>query len=171
MVSLGNYKIDGGEKYWQHLCGGAILSNKAILTAAHCTHTSNAKPYLIRAGDEYLNTPDDDETAQDYEINTAIKHGDYNLNKENDVAIIAVKGEMTFNDRTRPICYPKTANADGNDLADHGVRLAGWGIEDDMFYRDNDSLKEITLTVRPQSYCESFYPGFSDVIICAGEEV
>ena len=66
---------DGTSSYWQHFCGGSIVGDNVIITAAHCfndEHDAN-----IKLGDEYFNTPSDDELMKIYNITTIVKHPSY----------------------------------------------------------------------------------------------
>ena len=166
MVSFGYIS---NQNEWKHLCGGAIISNRIIITAAHClTHvTSNMiidhpnlpanTKLLIRAGDEYLNTPEPgDHYARTYGADAYKIHPKYQ-SQNFDVALVATNQTIEFNKLTKPICMPESSEESGEKFWGRGVRFTGWGFDDDFQIRINDSLKDAKLNVFHPNYCQDFY--------------
>ena len=129
-------KIVGGENApypipWQAkvhvggvLCGGTIIDETTILSAAHCfypsTFTSNYDH--IEAGITVGGALD----GQKISVREVVTHPMYNSMKlDNDIAILKLKSSLTFNDTVQPACLPHQyfTPEDTGDLA----VVSGWG--------------------------------------------
>ena len=157
--------LDG--QSWKNFCGGVIVNRRTIVTAAHCFKDGHLD---IRTGDEFLNDGQDTFQAQ-HQINTVIKHPNYQDSIFFDVAIVFTTDDIEFHERTRPICLPQSEQAE-NEIKGHSAYLAGWGLEDEWKHRYNDSLLDTKLTIMPNDYCQQFYKGatLNSSVICAGDE-
>ncbi|XP_018407061.1 PREDICTED: trypsin-1-like [Cyphomyrmex costatus] len=106
----------------QHFCGGSILNNRTIITAAHCVDT-NKNPGLltVKAGKSIINTKEaTEQTVSVQKIHVHEKYkggvGPY------DIAILKLKTPLKLNDNVRAIVLPQ-ANSEPTGVA----WLSGWG--------------------------------------------
>jgi len=109
---------NGGFTYF---CGGTILDEKTILTAAHCYHGKNlnAGNFFIAAGAIHVA----DGSQQTAFVDSITLHQSYNPNTiDNDIAILKLKTPLAFNDKVRRACLPDASfNPSGMGVA------SGWG--------------------------------------------
>ena len=175
MASFG-YEKNGK---WVHYCGGAVIFDTILVTAAHCFYGRKANATIrqmtkVRLGDQNLNDGIDDENT--YEIEKIIPHPSYEgWGPQFDLALVYTKSKITFNDQIKPICLPTMHHDEANRYANNEVKFSGWGYFDAVSDFSND-LREATFKVLPESECFStdLYlrrQKYKDIFFCAGNEV
>ncbi|XP_008547524.1 serine protease snake [Microplitis demolitor] len=175
MAAIGYNSNSGGEILW--LCGGTLVSENFVLTAAHCTFSLDyGKATRVRVGDLNLKRSDDDARPQVRKIISIIRHPDYKKPLEyHDIALLKLESPVKFDAWVRPACLPYGMMNTENAIA------TGWGRVDWADEEGSEDLLKVTLAMVPHRTCNSnFMAGGNDyklkqgVIdewqLCAGEE-
>nr|XP_034193956.1 serine protease snake-like [Osmia lignaria] len=175
MVAVGFNSGDGGIAW---LCGGTLISERFVLTAAHCTYNLNFKEATwVRVGDLNLERTNDDAKPQDIQITERIRHPSYKKPSEyHDIALLKLETNVQFNEWVRPSCLPYSLPDTGTD---NKATATGWGRVDWAEDTSSDLLK-VTINLVPTSKCNSTfmrgqrdaklkYGIVDDWQICAGE--
>lgn len=106
-----------------HFCGGSILSNRFILSAAHCSQQINSIPYFVYA---VVGSIDIFEGGNVIFIDKITAHEKYSSNDHpNDISLLRTKFEITYSEFVQPISLPKQ-----NIEPDTPVVLSGWGANE-----------------------------------------
>ncbi|KAM3848962.1 transmembrane protease serine 12-like [Vipera latastei] len=165
-VSLQIYKHGGG---FIHLCGGTLINNRTVLTAAHCS-IKKPVPEVWRAviGLHHLFRHKTHTIKRRIQ---AIKiHYFYDSTRfENDIAVFYLSKSITFNSYVQPVCLPNFTLALTSDMK---CFVSGWGMKKEQT-RGSLTLQEAQLTIFPLEICNHYdwHAGsVADTAFCAGSE-
>lgn len=115
-------------------CGGSLINNRYVLSAAHCLRVHSLILDHVRLGEHNKNTEIDCEgqdgdcagPVEDIKIEKLIIHPQYNKPKfSNDIGLIRLKRQVNFQDHILPICLPATPEFQKMSLPKY--ILTGWG--------------------------------------------
>ena len=112
--------IDDGK----HFCGGTIIDEEWIVTAAHCLEGESIEDFKVAAGITGIT-----QSHQNRTVELFINHPGYNsTTNDNDIALIKLSSPLTFDNKVQQIAYA-TKDDDTNGLLDAGTTatVSGWG--------------------------------------------
>ncbi|KAK9758840.1 Trypsin [Popillia japonica] len=168
MAVLG-YTTTDSNVQWN--CGGTLISDFYVMTAAHCVITKFGRPVLVRLGELDLSKDDDNSLPEDFGVSNVIPHPDYHpLSKNNDIALIRLSRQVKFTNFIRPACLWNTFNVRQNSAI-----ATGWGATENGG-STVDVLQKVSLDLLEMSICDRTYGnlkyyknGLPKTMLCAGK--
>lgn len=177
---VGGQNADLGEWPWiaalfnsgRQFCGGSLIDNIHILTAAHCVaHMSawDVARLTVRLGDH--NIKSNSETKHiEKKVKRVVRHRGFDSRTlYNDIAILTLDSPVTFTKNIRSICLP----SGGNLYAGQTATVIGWGS-----LRESGPqpavLQEVNIPVWANQECRAKYGpaapgGIVEHFLCAGQ--
>ena len=145
-------------------CGGTLVGDKYVVTAAHCTDGMAADSLSVQVGDTSLDTSFE---AMSFTIAvTAIKqHPDYDPSTTaNDISVLELATPVSLTDypNIKPACLP----AEGAQFPGDAI-VSGWGTVGSGSYL-NSWLHEVNVTVFADGNCGSMNSHMTPDMLCAG---
>lgn len=145
-------------------CGATLISDKFVLTAAHCVLEMGKKPLKIerlsiRLGEFDLRQQSDEE--EDFLIESIIPHPNFQAKTfKNDIALLELKSRVTFSESIAPACLPyddvKLANQMPGAVDNQTAWVLGFG-QTSYNGRTSDQLKQADLKIFPHSKCKQAF--------------
>uniref|UniRef100_A0A8C0ZVJ8 Ovochymase-2 n=1 Tax=Castor canadensis TaxID=51338 RepID=A0A8C0ZVJ8_CASCN len=113
---VGGSQVEKGSYPWQvslkqkhkHICGGTIISQRWVITAAHCVaNRKNASTLNVTAGEYDLSQTEPGE--QTLATETIIIHPQFSIKKpmDYDIALLKMAGSFQFGQFVGPMCLPE----------------------------------------------------------------
>lgn len=138
---------------WTHHCGGSLINDIWIVTAAHCIAKSGAdgpQNFRVRLG--LHNKEEPESTSILKGVDKMIVHEDYSTDipgSPNDIALIKLQSSVEFTDAVRPVCLPTYRE---QVFVDEECYITGWGLTQET--GREDILNEAPIEVITNEVCD-----------------
>ncbi|KAL5283338.1 hypothetical protein ACFFRR_005927, partial [Megaselia abdita] len=160
MSAIGWNNTQGASRFG---CGGSLISQRHILTAAHCTIQDGLQPDFVRLWATNLSKAD----GFDVSIKSVVTHPNYDPNHVyDDIAILELESDV----KVRPACLWQTPEPPFKEIT-----ALGYGHMEFAGVISN-TLQRVQLDLFKNSECSPFYEktdkipsGLTKQQICAGD--
>ncbi|XP_018570644.1 proclotting enzyme-like isoform X2 [Anoplophora glabripennis] len=177
---VGGHNADVNEWPWiaalfnggRQFCGGSLIDNIHILSAAHCVaHMSSwdVARLTVKLGDHNIRTNSEINHVEK-RVKRVVRHRGFDSRTlYNDIAILTLDSPVDFTQQIRPVCLPNG----GNDHSGKTATVIGWGS-----LRESGPqpaiLQEVNIPIWSNRDCKLKYGpaapgGIVEHMLCAGQ--
>ncbi|XP_024140745.1 serine protease 27 [Oryzias melastigma] len=149
------WQVDLQTKSDGHICGGSIITQNWVLSAAHCFPNSyDVSNYIVYVGRYQIKNTNQHESV--HSVSRVVIPSSYvESYKGQDVALVQLSTPITWSDYARPVCLPSSGT-----LFSAGMRcyVTGWGnTKEDVSLSGLGTLQEVEVPIISQSSCQEMY--------------
>jgi len=152
--------IDG-----MYFCGGSLISETKVLTAAHCTQHAHRVKVVLGAHDPKNDAEAVEITATEFAVHPDWDQSD--IGGGNDVSVITLPEPATLTETIKTIELAESAPTVGSQTT-----VTGWGKTRDFLGGLSKVLMEVEVPIISQKDCEAAFSGesISKTILCTSGE-
>ena len=148
-----------------NICGGSIVSNRFIVTAAHCIPENPRGSVALGAHEISIGG------KKQITVARFQQHPSWNFPSkfDNDIAVLELDEEIKFSEFMSPICLPEPSVCftEGTPCV-----VTGWGLTSEHSTGYIDTLQEVAVKLIDREKCRQYsgYKDLTDQMQCAGYE-
>ncbi|CAN8014972.1 unnamed protein product [Ixodes persulcatus] len=160
---------------YEPACGGALITAKVVLTAAHCVeigpNETASKKLRVRLGEHDTSTTSESPHGHvDLVPDRVIAHEGYDASLvKNDIALVVLRGRAPLGKGIGTACLP-SEDGGASRLNGKAALVAGWGATSSGGNMSR-VLRETTVPILAHEDCAKSYQGLLDIDenhLCAG---